>query len=80
MIKKWECHDRKYKDYVYRKMLVQEYLKKWRIFLTESHKQEMQQIYFLNNLSSILITVWFFVDDNDNNHDNVSKQYAYIIT
>ena len=24
--------DRKYKDYVYRKMLVQEYLKKWRIF------------------------------------------------
>ena len=24
--------NRKYKDYVYRKMLVQEYLKKWRIF------------------------------------------------
>ena len=33
--------DRKYKDYVYRKMLVQEYLKKWRIFKRVKSKNDM---------------------------------------
>ena len=33
--------DRKYKDYVYRKMLVQEYLKKWRIFKKVKPKNDM---------------------------------------
>ena len=33
--------DRKYKDYVYRKMLVQEYLKKWRIFKRVKPKNDM---------------------------------------
>ena len=32
---------RKYKDYVYRKMLVQEYLKKWRIFKRVKPKNDM---------------------------------------
>ena len=32
---------RKYKDYVYRKMLVQEYLKKWRIFNRVKPKNDM---------------------------------------
>ena len=36
----WLC-DRKYKDYVYRKMLVQEYLKKWRIFKRVKPKNDM---------------------------------------
>ena len=34
-------HNRKYKDYVYRKMLVQEYLKKWRIFKRVKPKNDM---------------------------------------
>ena len=33
--------NRKYKDYVYRKMLVQEYLKKWRIFKRVKPKNDM---------------------------------------
>ena len=33
--------DRKYKDYVYRKMLVQEYLKKRRIFKRVKPKNDM---------------------------------------
>ena len=33
--------NRKYKDYVYRKMLVQEYLKKWRIFKRVKRKNDM---------------------------------------
>ena len=50
----WHCNDltianevfmtdrnRKYKDYVYRKMLVQEYLKKWRIFKRVKPKNDM---------------------------------------
>ena len=36
-----EWLDRKYKDYVYRKMLVQEYLKKWRIFKRVKPKNDM---------------------------------------
>ena len=34
-------YNRKYKDYVYRKMLVQEYLKKWRIFKRVKPKNAM---------------------------------------
>ena len=34
-------YNRKYKDYVYRKMLVQEYLKKWRIFKRVKPKNDM---------------------------------------
>ena len=34
-------NNRKYKDYVYRKMLVQEYLKKWRIFKRVKPKNDM---------------------------------------
>ena len=46
----WKCiytyiclcdRNRKYKDYVYRKMLVQEYLKKWRIFKRVKPKNDM---------------------------------------
>ena len=33
--------NRKYKDYVYRKLLVQEYLKKWRIFKRVKPKNDM---------------------------------------
>ena len=33
--------NRKYKDFVYRKMLVQEYLKKWRIFKRVKPKNDM---------------------------------------
>ena len=33
--------NRKYKDYVYGKMLVQEYLKKWRIFKRVKPKNDM---------------------------------------
>ena len=36
-----DADDRKYKDYVYRKMLVQEYLKKWRIFKRVKPKNDM---------------------------------------
>ena len=35
------CVNRKYKDYVYRKMLVQEYLKKWRIFKRVKPKNDV---------------------------------------
>ena len=37
----WRVLNRKYKDYVYRKMLVQEYLKKWRIFKRVKPKNDM---------------------------------------
>ena len=37
----WKLFNRKYKDYVYRKMLVQEYLKKWRIFKRVKPKNDM---------------------------------------
>ena len=37
----YQCCHRKYKDYVYRKMLVQEYLKKWRIFKRVKPKNDM---------------------------------------
>ena len=36
-----DLSDRKYKDYVYKKMLVQEYLKKWRIFKRVKPKNDM---------------------------------------
>ena len=36
-----DYYNRKYKDYVYRKMLVQEYLKKWRIFKRVKPKNDM---------------------------------------
>ena len=51
---------RKYKDYVYRKMLVQEYLKKWRIFKRVKPKNDMMYHDIYGDRStSVLVMAWF---------------------